>query len=60
MKRMLFFLLLALLLCTRGALAQSGGDYDLEWWLLDNGGLTNASGGDTSSFIRWGRIRRPG
>ena len=38
-------LIIALLLTmTSIALAQSGGDYDLSWWTVDNGGGESAGG----------------
>ena len=33
-----------LLIITSIALAQSGGDYDLSWWTVDNGGGNSAGG----------------
>jgi hypothetical protein len=38
--------LLAMLLVTSVALAQSGGGYDLSWSTVDGGGYTFSSGGD--------------
>ena len=46
-RRLLPALLLFLLLFsfTQPALAQSGGDYDLDWWTVDGGGGESAGGG---------------
>ena len=43
----LLFILLALLLITGAALAQTGNGYDLTWWTVDGGGGTASGGGFT-------------
>lgn len=43
-----FLVLAVLLLLGSGALAQSGGGYDLTWWTADGGGQTFSAGGGYS------------
>ena len=44
-RKMLFPVLVASMLVTTAALAQSGGGYDLTWWTVDGGGGTVSGGG---------------
>jgi hypothetical protein len=39
--------LVVLLALASGALAQSGGEYDLSWWTVDGGGGRSSGGGYT-------------
>jgi hypothetical protein len=49
----LFLLVVGLLLLSSGALAQSGGPYDLSWNTVDGGGVAYSFGG---SYILGGTI----